>query len=84
VLHELATNAAKYGSLSRPIGTVNLRWTVDRRDGQRILTMTWRERGGPPALPPTASWGPEHQASARLTEADGPNANLPLRSPAAG
>jgi two-component system CheB/CheR fusion protein len=55
VLHELATNAAKYGSLSRPNGAIQLSWTVGRREGQRLLTVTWRERGGPPAQRPTAS-----------------------------
>jgi two-component system CheB/CheR fusion protein len=55
VLHELATNAAKYGSLSRPSGSVELGWMVARRDGQRELTVTWREHGGPPAQRPTAS-----------------------------
>jgi two-component system CheB/CheR fusion protein len=52
VLHELATNAAKYGSLSRQNGTVHLSWTLGRSNGQRALTVSWRERGGPPAQRP--------------------------------
>jgi two-component sensor histidine kinase/PAS domain-containing protein len=48
-LHELATNAAKYGALSGPEGRVDLRWQV--QDDQ--LTMSWRERGGPTVLPPS-------------------------------
>jgi PAS domain S-box-containing protein len=48
-LHELATNAAKYGALSRPEGCVELRWNA--RDGQ--LTLDWRESGGPPVVAPS-------------------------------
>jgi len=47
-LHELATNATKYGALSRPEGTVSVDWGV--RDG--MLQLDWRERGGPPVTPP--------------------------------
>jgi two-component system CheB/CheR fusion protein len=44
ILHELATNAAKYGALSVPTGQVHIAWTVKR--GR--LALTWAERGGPP------------------------------------
>jgi two-component system, chemotaxis family, CheB/CheR fusion protein len=47
VLHELATNAAKYGSLSRPDGTVLTKWTVQSRDGERHLNFVWEEHDGP-------------------------------------
>jgi two-component system, chemotaxis family, CheB/CheR fusion protein len=46
VLHELATNAAKYGSLRDPKGTVHLSWTVSGRNGQRHLKVSWREKDG--------------------------------------
>jgi two-component sensor histidine kinase len=48
VLHELATNAAKYGALSIPRGEVSVSW--DRRpNGQKAaLILDWRELGGPP------------------------------------
>jgi two-component sensor histidine kinase/PAS domain-containing protein len=48
-LHELATNAAKYGALSRPEGRVELRWKVqdDRLD------LSWCETGGPRVMPPS-------------------------------
>ncbi len=45
VLHELATNAAKFGALSRPSGHLELSWTV-RADG--ALRLIWEESGGPP------------------------------------
>jgi two-component sensor histidine kinase len=43
VLHELATNAAKYGALTRENGSVEITWTVDATN----VTLNWRERGGP-------------------------------------
>jgi two-component sensor histidine kinase len=42
-LHELATNASKYGALSRSEGRVSIRWAVE---GDRVV-MVWRETGGP-------------------------------------
>jgi two-component system CheB/CheR fusion protein len=52
-LHELATNAAKYGALSRPGGHVDLSWTVERRGRTDYLNLAWRETGGPPVTAPT-------------------------------
>lgn len=49
VVHELATNAAKYGALSTPGGRVAVRWQL-MADGR--LRVDWRERGGPPANRP--------------------------------
>lgn len=54
VTHELATNAAKYGSLSTPDGCVRVSWTAPR-DGDgasRRLVLDWREEGGPPVAAP--------------------------------
>lgn len=48
VFHELATNAAKYGALSVPDGTLTIRWSRDR-DGCLIR---WREANGPPVRAP--------------------------------
>ncbi|TNC52385.1 PAS domain S-box protein [Rubellimicrobium rubrum] len=48
VLHELATNAAKYGALSVAHGRLDLTWTV----GEGRLDLEWRESGGPPVVPP--------------------------------
>lgn len=50
VLHELATNAVKYGALSVPEGRVSLAWSR-RADGH--LALAWTETGGPPAGPPS-------------------------------
>jgi two-component sensor histidine kinase len=52
VLHELATNAVKYGALSTTDGTVAVDWHIEDR-AQSILRLRWRERGGPPVTPPT-------------------------------
>lgn len=51
-LHELATNASKYGALSNEHGRVDLRWRVPSRP-RGLFRMTWRERGGPPVQVPS-------------------------------
>jgi PAS domain S-box-containing protein len=56
-LHELATNAVKYGALSNGIGRVHVAWKVlkgdaSKRDGTIRLNLHWREFGGPPVRPP--------------------------------
>lgn len=51
-LHELGTNAVKYGALSREGGTVTIAWSVERGAETR-LSLAWTERGGPPVTPPT-------------------------------
>lgn len=52
ILHELASNALKYGSLSSPSGEVDLAWKAQGRKGARRLVLTWRESGGPGVEPP--------------------------------
>lgn len=47
-LHELAVNAAKHGALSTPEGRVVIRWSVEEAASPPILSLTWREVGGPP------------------------------------
>ena len=49
-LHELATNAAKYGALSNEAGSVDLRWHVVHEDEAPRFSLTWSEQGGPPIL----------------------------------
>ncbi|HVI28632.1 HWE histidine kinase domain-containing protein [Hansschlegelia sp.] len=51
VLHELATNAAKYGSLSAPEGRVRVGWRIEGAGGE--LRLEWVESGGPPVNPPS-------------------------------
>jgi two-component sensor histidine kinase len=52
VLHELATNAIKYGALSLPTGRVELRWRMEREADGPQLRLVWEEQGGPPVAPP--------------------------------
>ena len=47
VLHEMMTNAAKYGALSAPGGSISIAWTMESGD----LHIAWRESGGPPVEP---------------------------------
>jgi len=49
-LHELATNAAKYGALSTATGSVALSWRAE----DDHLTLQWNEAGGPPVRPPSS------------------------------
>jgi PAS domain S-box-containing protein len=50
ILHELATNAVKYGALAAAEGRVEVNWS---HPGDGWLTLRWTETGGPPAKPPT-------------------------------
>ena len=50
VLHELMTNAAKYGALSVKDGRLTVAWSLEKTGD---LVLTWTERGGPPVAPPT-------------------------------
>lgn len=53
VMHELVTNAVKYGALSNENGSVELEWhVISEAEGQRF-SLLWREEGGPPVTPPT-------------------------------
>jgi two-component system CheB/CheR fusion protein len=51
-IHELATNAVKYGALSNDTGTVAANWTLNGAGDARKFAMQWRESGGPPVAPP--------------------------------
>ncbi|MBB3947972.1 two-component sensor histidine kinase [Rhizobium skierniewicense] len=52
LLHELGTNAVKYGSLSTDMGVVDISWDVAQEDEKPMLTLKWEEKGGPPAREP--------------------------------
>ena len=56
VLHELVTNAVKYGALSRPVGQVAVSWMLGVNGGapKRVM-VEWREAGGPPVVAPARS-----------------------------
>jgi two-component system CheB/CheR fusion protein len=51
-VHELATNALKYGALNRPTGRIEISWRLDESADPVELVFEWRERGGPPVNPP--------------------------------
>jgi PAS domain S-box-containing protein len=54
ILHELATNAVKYGALSTPEGHVAVAWNLHvDEEGLRHITLLWEERGGPAVSAPT-------------------------------
>jgi two-component sensor histidine kinase len=52
-VHELATNAAKYGSLSVPAGKLVVRWRTVMLESLPQLLIEWAESGGPAVVPPT-------------------------------
>ena len=52
IIHEIATNAAKYGALSNDTGTVALDWEAVTENGKPKLRLVWAESGGPPVTAP--------------------------------
>jgi two-component sensor histidine kinase len=53
LLHELATNAAKYGALSQPAkGQVDIEWSIEGEAEDARFRFHWQERGGPPVVVP--------------------------------
>jgi len=52
VIHELGTNAIKYGALSTPAGKVAIRWSVEENGGRPTFVFRWQERGGPTVRAP--------------------------------
>ncbi|WP_375161669.1 hypothetical protein [Bradyrhizobium sp. RDT46] len=55
ILHELVTNAWKYGAFSNAGGVVHLSWRTSQEQGETILHIDWREENGPPVTPPSRS-----------------------------
>jgi PAS domain S-box-containing protein len=52
-LHELSTNAVKYGALSNETGEVKIFWNIEQgEEGIKLFRIGWQERGGPPVAPP--------------------------------
>lgn len=54
-LHELATNASKYGALSNDTGTIEITWEEMETEDRRCLKLSWTESGGPPVVAPSRS-----------------------------
>ncbi|MBW0145400.1 HWE histidine kinase domain-containing protein [Sphingomicrobium clamense] len=52
-LHELSTNAAKYGSLSNDDGSVEIEWQIKHVGNLETFKLTWQEMNGPEVVPPT-------------------------------
>jgi PAS domain S-box-containing protein len=53
MLHELATNAVKYGALSNPKGRISVQWAWVQTANPARVKLHWKERGGPPVAQPT-------------------------------
>jgi PAS domain S-box-containing protein len=68
VIHELATNAAKYGALSNETGRIAITWSVDETAPEPEFTIRWVERGGPPVSQPDRP-GFGSQVTTRMAEA---------------
>ena len=47
IIHELATNATKYGAFSTPSGSVDVNWEIQGSDSSQMLYFQWKEREGP-------------------------------------
>lgn len=54
IVHELCTNAIKYGALSNDHGRVDLNWFSEPEGSVSLVTIVWQESGGPPVAPPSA------------------------------
>jgi len=76
LLHELATNASKFGALTKPEGKIVVDWQLDGAEvTSRRFRMSWRELGGPPVVPPRhTGFGhdviaemPKHELAAEVT-----------------
>jgi two-component sensor histidine kinase len=75
-LHELATNAAKYGDLSGAKGQVRVEWSC-AADGRLVLR--WSEAGGPPVNPPTHKGFGTHMIDAMIRGREGGDVRLDWR-----
>jgi two-component sensor histidine kinase len=54
-LHELCTNASKYGALSNESGSIAIDWSITGGAADARFRMRWKESGGPPVSPPSQS-----------------------------
>ena len=73
LLHELATNAAKYGALSNDSGRVSVTWKTEDGENTRRFKFRWKESGGPIVTPPsTSGFGSTLLLAAMPTDANTP------------
>ena len=71
VIHELCTNATKYGALSIPDGKVEIRWSVEDGGDEPKLMFRWQERGGPRITPPQRTGFGTTLLNSAISGADG-------------
>lgn len=82
VLHELGTNALKYGALAHPDGRVEISWRLAPGEASTCFQFAWIEHGGPPVVPPESSgFGTRLIRAALSSEFD---AEVSLTYPATG
>jgi PAS domain S-box-containing protein len=74
-LHELATNAAKYGALSVATGRVRVNWSRSADAGARLV-LRWTEVGGPPVKPPTCKGFGSHMMETMVRRHEGGDVHL--------
>lgn len=79
-LHEMATNAVKYGALSAPNGQVTIAWEWKGQGAKRVLRMAWREKGGPTVKAPTSRGFGSQVIERNLTRALGAEVRLDYAS----
>ena len=78
-VHELATNALKYGALSNEDGTVTLTWNVmPEAKGSRV-TVEWREQGGPSVSPPQRTGFGSRVINTAVRSAEGGSINCEFK-----
>lgn len=80
-LHELSTNAGKYGALSTPAGRVHIEWRVTGARGAERFHMSWAETGGPPATPPKSKGFGHLVVERMVAEALQGSVSLQFRAP---
>lgn len=76
VLHELVTNAEKYGALSTANGGLTLSWTLEPEDGGRALHLIWAESGGPRVEPPASQGFGSRLIAATIEQSLGGKADI--------
>jgi len=80
-LHELCTNAAKYGALSNAAGQVRVEWSIAGEGDGAVFELSWRESGGPPVTPPSRKGFGTRLIQASLSGDNGHKSNISYASP---